>query len=256
MSKFIDRLNRLSKAEPQPIGFRTRQHDSSKSKIQLVAGLAQEDISHLTEYAVGADAVLLVVSQGEPISVTKPESGLKVRDEVPWGLWIADGAGEVAKDCDFIVFSADKTPLTAFENGEVGRVLAVESSLSDVMLRTLNDLPVDAVFLTHEPDGGSLTWQDLMLVRRFAGVLTKPFLVAVPSSITGSELQALWKAGVHGVVVEVSAKSGTGELRKVIDATEFPIVRKAARPEALLPRISEAAATEEDEGDDEGDDDE
>ena len=63
MSRFIDKLNRLSRAEPQPIGFRTTQPTSPKPKIQLVASLAQESAESLADYVAGADAGLLRISK-------------------------------------------------------------------------------------------------------------------------------------------------------------------------------------------------
>ncbi|MFC2057096.1 hypothetical protein ACFLTO_05990 [Chloroflexota bacterium] len=40
MSRFINKLNQLSKAVPQSIGFKTVQPTAPKLKIQLVASLA------------------------------------------------------------------------------------------------------------------------------------------------------------------------------------------------------------------------
>ncbi len=245
MSKFIDKLNRLSRAEPQPIGFRATQPASPKLKIQLVASLAQESIESLADHVAGADAGLLRIS--------KPSSGAKALrkisqalSDIPWGGWLqGSGLGEIEQmtkaGCDFIVFPATDTPLTILQSDEVGKILEVEASLSEGLLRAANELPIDAVIIADEQrEGYFLTWQHLMLFQRFADLLTKPLLVSIPSNVTAGELQALWEAGVDGVVVEVRVgqpQDRLKELRQEIDKLAFPSPRKRERVEPLLPRI-------------------
>ncbi|MFC2016393.1 hypothetical protein ACFLUF_01640, partial [Chloroflexota bacterium] len=125
---------------------------------------------------------------------------------------------------------------------EVGRILEVEASLGEGLLRAANELPIGAVLIAGEQrEDYSLTWQHLLLFRRFADLLTKPLLVSVPSNVTAGELQALWEAGVEGVVVEVTVEQPQDrlkELRQVIDKLPFPSPRQREKTEALLPRIS------------------
>jgi hypothetical protein len=66
-------------------------------------------------------------------------------------------------------------------------------------------------------------------------------LASIPSNVTANELQALWEAGVDGVVIEVGDRQPTDrlkELRQVIDKLAFPSQRKRGKTEALLPHIS------------------
>jgi len=251
MSKFIDKLNRLSRGETQPIGFRAREPASPKPKIQLVAILAQESAESLTGHVVGADAGLL--------RIVKPSTGVEALPklsqalpDIPWGGWLQGkglgGLKQLSKaGCDFIVFPATDTPLTLIENKEAGRILEVEASLSEGLLRAVNELPIDAVLVASEQkEGYSLTWQHLMLFQRFAGLLTKPLLVSIPAKVTGSELQALWEAGVSGVVVELSPEQpqdGLSKLRQVIDKLEFSLPRRREKVEALLPRLRGETST-------------
>ena len=91
-----------------------------------------------------------------------------------------------------------------------------------------------------------------MLFQHFADLLTKPLLVSIPSNVTSGELQALWKAGVDGVVIEVTAgqpQDRLEELRRVIDKLTFPTPRRRGKTEPLLPYISRETgiATEEEE---------
>ncbi|GAH15644.1 unnamed protein product [marine sediment metagenome] len=65
-------------------------------------------------------------------------------------------------------------------------------------------------------------------------------MVSVPSDIAASELQALWEAGVGGVVVEAGVEQPMGrlaELRQMIDKLTFPLPSKRRKAEPLLPYI-------------------
>lgn len=250
MSKFIDKLNRISRGEPQPIGFMRQQSTSLKPKIQLVASLAQEKAESLTGHVVGADAVL--------IHIVKPTTGAealqkisKALPDIPWGGWLQGKGGGIKQvnkaGCDFIVFPATDTPLAIIEDAEVGRILEIEPSLSDGLLRATNELPIDAVLVAGEQkQSRTLTWQDLMLFHRFAGLLNKPLLVSIPAKVTGGELQALWEARVIGVVVELEVgqpQDSLTKLRQVIDKLEFPLTRQHERAEPLLPRTGREPGT-------------
>ncbi len=153
----------------------------------------------------------------------------------------------VKVSCDFVVFSAANTPLTISQSGEVGKILEIESSLSDGLVRAVNELPIDAVLIASEQaEDYCLTWHHLMLFQRFADLLTKPFLVSIPLIVTAGELQALWEVGVDGVVVEVGGgqpAEGLKELRQLIDKLVFPSPRKHVKAQALLPYVGQETGT-------------
>ena len=254
MSKFTEKLSRLSQGVPQPIGFRPRQPLPPRPKIQLVASLAQEDTESFVNHITGADAALLRISNLSSGGQTLKKMSQAMAD-IPWGAWLKTsgqvGIGPLIKaGCDFVVFPTN-TPLTVFNKEKVGKILEVEASLSDGQLRALNGLPIDAVFLAAEGTAdSSLTWQDLMLFQRLGDWLTKPLLVPVPPQITGEELQTLWAAGVDGVVVAVTSELSPErfqELRQVINELTFPVPRRRQKPEPVLPRISVETGVEEEE---------
>jgi len=143
--------------------------------------------------------------------------------------------------CDFVVFPAS-TALATPQDDEIGKILQVEASLGEGLLKAVNELPVDAVLIADEPEKERfLTWHRLMLFQRFADLLTKPLLITAPLNVTANELQVLWKTGVDGAVVEVGIGEPVGsleELRKVIDKLTFP-ARKREKAEALLPHTGE-----------------
>lgn len=247
MSRFIDKLNRLARAEPQPMGFGAKQSATPRPKIQLVASLAQESAESLADRMAGADAGLLHIAKPGPGAKTLQKMSQAIPD-IPWGGWLQGNGPEAIRqmskaDCDFVVFPATSTPLTVLQNNEAGKILEVEASLAEGLLRAVNELPIDAVLIADEQRGDySLTWQHLLLFRRFADLLTKPLLASIPSNATSGELQAVWEGGVDGVVVEITAGQNQDrlkELRQIIDKLPFPSPRRRERLEPLLPRISQ-----------------
>ena len=249
MSRFIDKLNQVSQAVPQPMGFKAVTPVSSTPKMLLVASLARADVEGLADYVAGADAGLLVVSKpGSGVSTFKKIS--QAVPAIPWGGWLRGVESKeieqvVEAGCDFVVFPVATTSLTIVQNKEVGKILEVEASLSEGLLKAVDELPAEAVLINGEKKEG-LTWHHLMLFQRFADLLTKPLLVSIPSNATANELQALWEAGVAGVIVEAGAGQpveGVSSLRQVIDKLTFPPQRKRGKPEALLPYIGPERGT-------------
>jgi len=246
MSQFIDKLNQVARVVPQSMGFRAAQPVSEKPRILLIASLTGASAGGLADYVAGADVSLLRIPKLSSGAKTLKEISRAVPN-IPWGGWLKNidkgGIKQVAKaGCDFLVFTAANTPLALLQNDEVGKILEIESSLSEGLLRTVNELPIDAVLIAAEQEGEySLTWHHLMLFQRFANLLTKPLLVSIPPNVTANELQVLWEAGVDGIVIE----AGTGqpanrlkELRQTIDKLAFPSQHKRGKAEALLPQTN------------------
>lgn len=258
MSKLIDKFKQLSPAEIQPMGFRTRQPVLPKLRMVLIAVLPEANVERLNDYVSGADAGLLTVSKRSS-GIKNLQKMTKEVSDTPWGLWLEEGRediNEIGKTgCDFAVFPAVSTPLSNFQGDEIGRVLEVESTISEGLLRAVNELLVDAV-LVNDKQGEDylLTWHQLALFRRFTDLLTKPLLVSVPSNVSAGELQALCDAGVNGVVVSVGVeqeKDLIKELRRVIDGLVAP--RKRGKTEALLPHMGGEAGITAEEADEEED---
>jgi len=237
------------------MGFRPAQLASEKPKILLIASLIQASADSLADYMVGADAGLLRIPRLSSGAKILREMSQTVPD-IPWGGWLRNidqgGIKQMAKaGCDFVVFPAAITPLALLQNGEMGKILEVESSLSEGLLRAVNELPIDAVLIAGEQGSEYfLTWHHLMLFQRFADLLTKPLLASIPANVTANELQVLWEVGVDGAVMEVGAGQSPDklkELRQLIDKLAFPLQRKREKTEVLLPHISRevSIATEE-----------
>ena len=257
MSKFIDKLSLVSQAGLQPMGFRAAQGVPQKPRMLLVATLAQVDVGHLADGVAGADAGLL--------QIPKPSSGVKTLKQVcqavpdiPWGGWLKEisrgGVGQMVEaGGDFVVFPAASASLEILQDEKLGKILEVEPSLEPGLLKAVDDLPVDAVLVAGEQGKDHfITWHHLMLFRRCANLLTKPLLVSVPSDVAAGELQALWEAGVGGVVVEAGIEPPAEKLtklRQMIDKLTLPSPGKRRKAEPLVPYIREetVVASEEEE---------
>jgi hypothetical protein len=244
MSKFIDKLKRVSQAGLQPMGFRAAPAVPPKPGMLLVATLAQVDIDRLAVLMAGADAGLLPIAKLSSGAKTLKQISQAVSD-IPWGGWLkeigSEGIGQMVEaGCDFVVFPAANTSLAILQDEKLGKVLEVEPGLDPGLLKVIDDLPVDAVLITAEEEEHFLTWHHLMLFRRCADLLTKPLLVSVPPDVGASELQALWEAGVGGVVVKVGIGQPEGrvaELRQMLDKLTLPPSGKRRKAEPLLPHI-------------------
>ncbi|MFH1381794.1 MAG: hypothetical protein ABIH70_02765 [Chloroflexota bacterium] len=254
MSQFIDKLNRISQAQPRPLGFRLTEAAPAKARIQLVASIAQHNIDQLTEAMAGADAGLVHINKAG-LSAKALATVAQAVPETPCGGWLpresgpADVKQVLEAEFDFIVFQATSTPLSIFENETTSKILEVDASLNEGLLRAVNELSVDAVLLSRDEnrEDSYLTTQQLVIFHRFASVLDKPLLAQIPAEVTSGELVTLWKAGVEGIVVEVSTKQGKdklNELRQIIDETTFPS-RRRRKLEPLLPHIATPPPQEE-----------
>lgn len=258
MSKFIDDLKRACDGAPAPIGFRPQKTTTAPCRMQLLAVVAPEDLDRVAGFIDGADAVLLSVA-GENPSKKRLTGFAGAAGNTPWGGWLKGNnvaIPELVKSgCDFVVFSGS-TLLTAAAGEKTGKVLEVEPSITDTMLRSAGNLPVDAVFVNDDSVGeGPLTWQHLMQFQRCAALLAKPLLAPVPADAGTEELKLLWEAGVICAVVDTEALSPEKfkALRKTIDDTRFPPRgRRRDKIDATLPRMQPepvAAGHEEEEED-------
>ena len=260
MSRFIDKLKQASQVISQPMGFRAAQ-PISKLRLLLIACLPQTGVDNLVDYIAGADAGLLPIA-GLSSGAKKLKEIVRVVPGIPWGGLLKDNCRGgikqlVQADCDFIAFPAN-TSLKLLADDKVGKVLVVAPSLDEGLLRAVDELPADAVFITSKQQGEHfLTWHHLMSFKRFSDLLTKPLLVSVPANVTADELQTLWEVGVDGVVVDVEIGQPAGrlrELRQMIDSLVLSSKHKRAKIAALLPRVRGEAGmliTEEEEEEEE-----
>ena len=244
MSKFIEKLKQVFQPTLSPMGFGARKAETARPKLQLSAILANS----VTEPLPAADAV--IVNRAKAAT-----------EGARWGISLKKGdLTEVDKateaGADFAILPSAGAVLPA--DRKIGKVLQISPAITDILLRTVNDLPVDAILLGEDKENGAeITWNKLMLCQRFAGMVQKPVLVPVPLAATAPELQLVWETGVSGVVVEVKEPTDAAALvtlRERIDSLQYPSRKRKERLTAVLPQVAPAKESE-DEEPDEGDDD-
>ncbi|MBN1643325.1 MAG: hypothetical protein JW856_00675 [Dehalococcoidales bacterium] len=232
MSKFTERLKGVFQSPPKSMGFVTSKAELTRPRIQLVAKIGDARTKPTKKQLGAADALVLPVTAVNASEITQ-------------GVWLALGnvkeVEQVVKtNADFIIIPTNGDVLPS--DNKLGKILRIEPSISDTLLRTVNELPVDAVLLSEGAEAKlAFNWQRLMLVQRFAALLNKPLLVEIAPGISGNELRLIWEAGVSGVMVTVESEPAEAVLqglRKTIDALPFPLRRKKDSAMALIPRVA------------------
>jgi hypothetical protein len=242
MSRLIDKLKRIHQAEPQPMGFAMRRATSENARMQLLAYLSSENAEKLSGSIENADAVLMEVTKADEVGIL--EKLCRSKDNMAGGWVKASSSGTLKKAlsiaCDFVVFPA-ATHLNSIPKDKVGRILEADLSWTEGIMRTLNDLPIDAVFIAGKDADLTVTVNRLMFLQRLAYIVSKPILVSLAASPTETELQTLWDMGISGIVVEIAdegSAKGLADLHETIGKLAAPSFRKKNRASAILPRVS------------------
>jgi hypothetical protein len=232
MSKFIERLKQVTQPVPQQMGFRPNNSAQQRPRLQLIVRVEGKITD---DKLTPADAAVFTDGQ---ISQTGIVKGVYLKNTDNLETIIKAGTDFVMMPADSQVIHADK---------KIGKILEISVATTDILLRTIGDLPVDAVVMAE--DGSNLTWQKLMHFQRFAVLIDKPVIVPVTTDLTEEELQSIWETGVSGVMIKITKEAEAENLlslRKNIDKLKFPVRRKKDKFQATLPKIS-ASAEEPDE---------
>ncbi len=234
MSKLTDKLEEATHGTSQPLGFAI---GARREKTPSVLLLASVTSGADAEARLVVDAALDGALVGGGGTKTALEKTSKTLGEVPWGAWVAEAQAKLPKGADFQVFSSDATPLAALGGEDSVQIMQVSPELDDSLLRTIEDLPVDA-FLVSLADAEALTVQQLMRVARVRGVTSKWLFVHLASLPVKAEVERLHECGVAAVIVDAAGKSAADfeALRQAIleMADEHP-KRRQDRRTATIP---------------------
>ena len=257
MSRLIDKLDKSKKATSHPMGFRATREDADESRLFLIASIPVNVADKISECVTGADAALLKAT-GSSLSVKSVQEIVEAIPGVPVGISIKD-IGKTKIDSylqsggDFLVFSAESPVDLTSQEEKIGKLLQIDPSMEDSLVRIVNNLPVDAVITTELfKNVEAITWQQLMVIQRLALLITKPVIIPVSAGISPGELQAIRDADIDGILVEVDAAE-PGKLEKIRQAIKkLPpkSTRKPEKSDVLLPRNSATESAIPDEEDD------
>jgi hypothetical protein len=249
MSKFADKLESLSKSSTAPIGFHPAVSEVRKPAMLLIVGLSGTQVKEAKTVAdVGADAGLIL---SEGTSAKAIGQVVEAVNDVPLGVFVGGmkqkEIDELASlGCDFVVFDI-RGGVAILRKKEVGKFLLIEPSLDQGLVRAINSLELDGVFINGGGES-TVTVERLLVCRRFAELLEKPVIMSMPSLATKEELTGLWQAGVDGVVAPPTQRAEElMELKKVIGDLPRGARGRRGGASVVLPRIGVDVVGEEDE---------
>lgn len=247
MSKLADRIRKATRAEPMPIGFGAQAERKPAPTLLCLVRLAGGQAKEATQaVAQGADAVIL---DGADLSHL---SGLaKQLGEATIGLRCtkADRSTTVrAREAgaDFVVIDGDSAAESVLEE-KLGYVFVVPHEISDIVLRVMETLSLDALLVP--PPDGTFTLRRLVELRRLSLLTLAPLLMEVPPDAAASHLQALREAGVVGVILDGRHLGKLASLRATIESLPPRGRRREERREAILPAATLAAVSTDEEDD-------
>ena len=250
MSKFVDKLQSLSKSSTAPIGFHPSAPELKSPAMLLIAGLSGTKVNEAKILAdVDADAGL-ILDEGPSARIVRQM--VEAVGDSPLGVFVKGMSEEKIDElaslgCDFVVFDI-RIPAAVLHKEEVGKFLMIEPSLDQGFVRAINSLDVDGVFISSRGEDSFVAVEHLLVCQRFVELLEKPVIIALPSLVTKAELTGLWQAGVDGVVAPSSQSVETlAELGKMIGDLPKRDRGRHTKAGVKLPDYSGLVAGEEDE---------
>jgi len=250
MSKFVDKLQSLSKSSATPMGFHPSVSELKSPAMLLVVGLSGTQVKESEIVAeVNADAGL-ILSEGPSTKVVKQM--VEAMGNVPLGVFVKGMSGEKIDElaslgCDFVVFDI-RIPAAVLHKEDIGKFLMIEPSLDQGFVRAINSLEVDGVFIGSGSGESFVAVEHLLVCRRFVELLEKPVMMTLPSLVTKAELISLWQAGVDGVVApSTHSVEALSELKKMTGDLPRGARGRRAKAGVILPHHGGDVAGEEDE---------
>jgi hypothetical protein len=250
MSKFVDKLQSLSKSSTTPIGFHPSASELKSPAMLLIAELSGTQVKEAKIVAdVNADAGL-ILSEDPGARIVKQM--VEAVGDIPLGVFVKGMSEEKINElaslgCDFVVFDI-RISAAVLHKDKVGKFLMIEPSLDQGFVRAINSLEVDGVFISSRGEDSFVAVEHLLVCRRFVELLDKPVIMALPSLVTKAELTSLWQVGVDGVVIpSTQSVEAFTELKKMI--SDLPRGARGRREKAgvKLPHYGGLVASEEDE---------
>ncbi len=257
MSKLGDKIRKARRLELGAIGFRAvAARPDAPSMLLMVHGPASSIRPPDDLAGLGVDAVLLSLSNPQA-DMSQLAKWAKKASGVPCGAQVMAASGKIVAalreaGADFLVFDAESTSAEALLETEIGYVLALSGEPTDSLLRTLDTIRLDGLWV--DDWRGPLTVHRQMELRRVHLLSRTPLFAPVRPDIGPAELECLRDAGVVAVAVngmEAGAWQQLGDLRQAIDGLPARARRREERPDVVLPLGRELAPQAEEEEEDE-----
>lgn len=235
MSRLADRLRQMAEGAPRPMGLVpgiVRPRPPSMLTIALLGTATPDAVA--AAVAAGADAVVVDgsgVSAGEALRDIKSAAG----EALLGGRLEKGGKEDVDRletaGADMVVLGGGSVHPGALLPEKIDKILEIDPSWDDVLLRGVEQLRVEAVFVPL-PTFDAPTILDLLRLQRTLGLARKPAFVVLSPGL-GTDLLAIFReAGISGVVVPPAA---VGDFHSAIKDLPPPPRRRQERADAMLP---------------------
>ncbi len=247
MDKLADLIQRATRPAVAPLGFGTARSKPSPTMIVVAVIDAKWKDAVGEATSSGAAAVLLTGGPNEnDIKAAAAAAGDSACGVVANGT---TGLGEAG--VDFVVLGSD-APASALQDENLTYLLQVDEELSDIQLRTIEPLPVEALYL--DGAGAELTIGRQMELQRITGLARTPMLTAPVSDVTHDDLLSLRDSGVLLLAVDMSASDATRTLAHLQELVNGLPPRRTRRrgekAEVALPTPSHGHEEHDEEDDD------
>lgn len=213
-AKFIKRLEEVASGNAQSIGFKASPVAPPPALLLIVA-LPTADADHV-DAAVrgGAEAVIVRVSVQDDSAMEEKRliEVLAACQNKPCGVVpVGVTAREIERvqlfaslGFDFVIISANDSPdILQVEN--IGKVIVVDHTFDKEMIKTVNDLDIDAVeFALSRPEGFGkhFSIRDLMYFKYLRNLIRRPIVVRGERSIQPADVWRLAEVGIEGLVID------------------------------------------------------
>ncbi len=223
------------------MGFAALASRAKSPSMAIVAGSDQGQIEAGASSLEGVEAVLLSIANLNQEAEALPRVVEAIAD-TPWGASIEAATKEDVErlkglGCDFLVFGADAMPAVLTEQ-DIGKVLQVDTSLSDNLAWPIARLPIDAVLIRAEQ--WPLTVRLLLDYTRLVRLTGKPCMALLPEAAGSGDIEALWEAGICGIVT--SDQQGLSQIKEAVQALPQGKRKAKKKRSATLPAITEVPA--------------
>ena len=251
MSKLADAIRRSQRVEAAPMGFGAAR---PVAKATMLVGFQGEAAKLAAATKSGADVLLIEVSERD-LNAGKAKELRSAASDLPLGIFARTSSAIPTRELreaglDFLVFEPESTPASALLDEDMGFVLVLPDEPDDMarelLLRSLEPLSLEAVFMTSVPSPLTVTQQ--IALGRVSNLARKPLISKVKPDISGEDLQCLRAAGVAALVVDNA--DAVAKLKERVAALPPRRQRKDDRPVVSLPR-GQAPPEDDDDDDDE-----
>ncbi len=205
MGKLADLIQRATRPAIAPLGFGTARSKPSPTMIVVaVIGAKWKDaVGDAT--SSGAAAVLLTGGPNE----NDMKAAAEAAGDSPCGVVANGTTGLGEAGIDFVVLDSN-APASALQDEDLTFLLQVDEELSDIQLRTIEPLPVEALYL--DTSGTALTIGRQMDLQRITGLARKPMLTAPAPDVVHDDVLSLRDSGVLLLAVDMSASDAAKPL--------------------------------------------